>query len=70
MQEKNDVEFERGVLTRKMEAGEDVVIQTDKAAVLRNVTFPKAKYHFVILPKEDIANVTAVSTFVLLCSKD
>ncbi|XP_034485954.1 aprataxin-like protein [Drosophila innubila] len=61
MQEENDVEFQRGLLTRKMEAGEDVVIQTDKAAVLRNVILPKAQYHFVVLPKEDIANVTALT---------
>jgi len=61
MEEKCDVEFERGVLTRKMETGEDVVIQTDRAAVLRNVTVPKAQYHFIVMPKEDIKSVTAVS---------
>lgn len=55
-----DVEFKRGELTRKLNAGEDVVIQSDRAAVLRNVTCPKAQYHFVVLPKEEIANVLAV----------
>ncbi|XP_064549832.1 aprataxin-like protein isoform X2 [Drosophila montana] len=59
-EDENDVEFQRGELTRKMEAGKDVVIQTDRAAVLRNVDCPKAEYHFVVLPKEDIANVTAL----------
>lgn len=61
MEEKRDVEFERNVLTRKLESGEDVVIQTDRAAVLRNVTYPKAKYHFIVLPKEQIENVTALT---------
>ncbi|KRF83680.1 uncharacterized protein Dvir_GJ22723, isoform B [Drosophila virilis] len=56
----NLVEFQRGELTRKMEAGKDVVIQTDRAAVLRNVDCPKAEYHFVIFPREDIKNVTAL----------
>ncbi|TDG47611.1 hypothetical protein AWZ03_006050 [Drosophila navojoa] len=55
-----DVEHKRGELTRKLNAGEDVVIQSDRAAVLRNVTCPKAQYHFVVLPKEEIANVLAL----------
>lgn len=55
-----DLEFKRGELTRKLSAGEDVVIQSERAAVLRNVTCPKAQYHFVVLPKEEIANVLAV----------
>ncbi|KAM8704248.1 hypothetical protein ACLKA7_008792 [Drosophila subpalustris] len=61
VQEEKDIEFERGLLTRKMEAGEDVVIESHKAAVLRNVSFPKAQYHFVVLPKEDIVNVTELN---------
>lgn len=56
-----DIEYERGRLTRLMEAGEDVVLQTDMAAVLRNSANPKAEYHFLVLPKVDIINVTAVS---------
>ncbi|KAH8399513.1 hypothetical protein KR215_012136 [Drosophila sulfurigaster] len=61
MADETDVEFQRGLLTRKMEAGEDVVMETNQAAVLRNVDVPKAKYHFVVLPKEDIVNVTALT---------
>lgn len=56
-----DKEYERGRLTRLMETGEDVVLQTDMAAVLRNSANPKAEYHFLVLPKVDIINVTAVS---------
>ncbi|KAH8311479.1 hypothetical protein KR044_006549 [Drosophila immigrans] len=61
MEDEADIEFQRGLLTRKMEAGEYVVMETDQAAVLRNVSLPKARHHFVVLPKEDIANVTALS---------
>lgn len=55
------IEYERDRLTRLMESGEEVVLQTDMAAVLRNTANPKAEYHFLVLPKVDIINVTAVS---------
>lgn len=61
MQEnENDVEYKRSELTRRLNAGENVIIQSDRAAVLQNVANPKAQYHFVVLPKEDIENVIAV----------
>ncbi|XP_032597687.2 aprataxin-like protein [Drosophila grimshawi] len=60
-EQEKDVEFLRGLLTRKMETGEDVVLQSDRAAVLRNVDCPKAQIHFIILPKQDIAYVTALT---------
>lgn len=58
-----DIEYERGRLTRLMESGEEVVLETDMAAVLRNTANPKAEYHFLVLPKADIINVTAVSQY-------
>lgn len=61
MQEnENDVEYKRSELTRRLNAGENVIIQSDRAAVLQNVANPKAQYHFVVLPKEDIENVIAL----------
>lgn len=61
MRSQEDVEYERGRLTRKMEAGEDVVLETEMAAVMCNTANPKAEYHYLVLPKVDIINVTAVS---------
>lgn len=67
MRSQEDEEYERGRLTRKMEAGEDVVLQSEMAAVIQNTANPKAEYHFIVLPKVDIVNVTAVSRCTNLC---
>lgn len=47
-------------LTRQMEKQKKLLIETDRACVMKDV-YPKAQYHFLVVAKEDIPNVTAVS---------
>ncbi|XP_033150022.1 aprataxin-like protein [Drosophila busckii] len=55
-----DIEQERELLTRMLEAGKNIIIETDQAAVLRNVKWPKAEFHYIVMPKAPIARVTAL----------
>lgn len=43
----------------------DLLIETDRATVMKDI-YPKAQYHFLVVAKEDITNVTAVSAMQLL----
>lgn len=47
-------------LTRQMEKQKKLLIETDRACVMKDF-YPKAQYHFLVVAKEDIPNVTAVS---------
>lgn len=47
-------------LTRQMNQQKNLLIETDRACVMKDA-YPKAQYHFLVVAKEDIPNVTAVS---------
>lgn len=46
-------------LTHQMEKKQNLLIETDQACVMKDA-YPKAQYHFLVVAKEDIPNVTAV----------
>ncbi|XP_030374846.1 aprataxin-like protein [Scaptodrosophila lebanonensis] len=58
--EQENLAHERGQLVRDLLEGKHIIMETDRAAVMKSVK-PKAQYHFLVLPKEDIANVTALT---------
>lgn len=53
-------EAARDSLTCQMQQGKGQLIETDLATVMKDV-YPKAQYHFLVVPKEDISNICAVS---------
>ncbi|KAH8406667.1 hypothetical protein KR222_002338 [Zaprionus bogoriensis] len=55
----NDL-FAKASLVRQVGDQKDLLIETDRAAVMKD-TYPKAQYHFLVVSKEAIANVTALT---------
>ncbi|XP_032597732.1 aprataxin-like protein [Drosophila grimshawi] len=47
-------------LTRILQKKRECLIETELAAVMKDA-YPKAQYHFLVVPKEDISNVTAMT---------
>ncbi|EDW68113.2 uncharacterized protein Dvir_GJ22722 [Drosophila virilis] len=53
-------EAARDNLTYQMQQGKAQLIETDLATVMKDA-YPKAQYHFLVVPKEDISNVCALT---------
>ncbi|XP_064550976.1 aprataxin-like protein [Drosophila montana] len=53
-------EVYRNNLTYQMQQGKGQLIETDLALVMKDA-YPKAQYHFLVVPKEDIPNVCALT---------
>lgn len=55
----NRTELAKNHLTQRAKT-EEHLIETDQAVVIKDA-YPKAQYHFIVVSKEDIPNVSAVS---------
>ncbi|XP_034488475.1 aprataxin-like protein [Drosophila innubila] len=53
-------ELARSSLTRELDKKHDFLIETDQAAVIKD-SYPKAQYHFLVVAKENIDKVTALT---------
>lgn len=58
--------FAQTNLSRQIDKKKDLLIETDRAIVMKDA-YPKAQYHFLVVAREDIPNVTAVSCIYNLC---
>lgn len=52
--------FAQSDLRRQIDKKKDLLIETDLAIVMKDA-YPKAQYHFLVVAREDIPNVAAVS---------
>ncbi|XP_046865676.1 aprataxin-like protein isoform X1 [Drosophila willistoni] len=60
MQKPKDLNYFRGNLLRQVHEEKNILIKNDHAWVV-NDAYPKAQYHFLVVSKEDIENVTKLT---------